>query len=627
MFLMQVLEIDPLAQRISSMSVWQEQTAVRLNNIEEKLNMFPKEIAAVIVRVTELENQFTIIDGVRKEMTQTNDNFSQLKKAFDHLRVEARDALLLSQEVKHFKTELQELQEDVTTVLNQAPQTERLMAQVQQNLEANAEQLMGMSSKTAFMESSISKILTSTEEFKYMKEDLNRRMIVLENPKIDRLGILENQSRAMSKQVGVLQHNWMTNWGAHEASLQTLKEELMLHIDQIRMQGVGVGGQGDNSTSGNLTFVRMDEEEKQALRKQIDQLHRDINRMDNKKADSAMIHKLLEDKADNALLDKKMDVSDFDQRLAHVQKLIDNWNDRQSEGQQPTLLARSLTPFSSSSGRPGTAGTVASRQMSETMTRQMSEMSDPADEFVQQLPDDVVQSMHMMAIIDQSRSHQQPPRPASTPPVVSGSHRSLSVGVNGGNVKGSKTVVRYTSGGQQIVYDDQGQPLVNRALSAQSKAKGSSPSFNTRQSRPAPGKIRPSTAGGGMGPAVYILGVNDKTNKRQVTQVDATLSLTAQSIRPGTSHGKEAGEDNNDHWDNASPMGQLGNWDNTSQKFSPVGGTAFESYRSHRSQQPGSSRPSTSGGPNGLIEEDHAGQDGDNGGSGDGMNAADGGAN
>ena len=33
---------------------------------------------------------------------------------------------------------------------------------------------------------------------------------------IDRLGVLETQSRSMAKQVGVLQHNWMTNWGGEK---------------------------------------------------------------------------------------------------------------------------------------------------------------------------------------------------------------------------------------------------------------------------------------------------------------------------------------------------------------------------------------------------------------------------
>ena len=85
----------------------------------------------------------------------------------------------------------------------------------------------------------------------------------------------------MAKQVGVLQHNWMTNWGgeenfaqgqlhsliptwpsyflechcltlanalAHEQSMQVLKDEMLLHINQIRLQGGGgsecVGGGG-----------------------------------------------------------------------------------------------------------------------------------------------------------------------------------------------------------------------------------------------------------------------------------------------------------------------------------------------------------------------------------------------
>ena len=286
-----VLEIDPLAQRVSSMHAWQESTAERLNRIEDKLTHESKETEAVKARVSELESRFTIIAQVQTEMKETNDHMDQVQKNFAQLKLDARDALQLSGDVKHFKTELQELQEDVTTVLHQAPSTERLIAQVQQNVDASTEQLMAMSSKTAFMEATMTKMSTTVDEFKHMKEDLNRRLTTLENPKIDRLGILENQSRGMAKQVSLLQHNWMTNWGAHEQSMQVLKDEVMLHIDQLRMQGAGgaASSAGDGS-SGGLTFVRMDEEEKLALRKQIDQCNRDINRLDNKKADYGHSH-------------------------------------------------------------------------------------------------------------------------------------------------------------------------------------------------------------------------------------------------------------------------------------------------------------------------------------------------
>jgi septation ring formation regulator EzrA len=140
-----VLEIDPLAQRISSMHAWQETTADRLNRIEEKLVVEAKEIAAVSARVTSLEDRFGVIAIVQQEMKDTNDKMDKVSKNFDQLKLDARDALLLSKEVKLFKTELQELQEDVTTVLHQAPATERLISQVQQNVEASTEQLMAMS--------------------------------------------------------------------------------------------------------------------------------------------------------------------------------------------------------------------------------------------------------------------------------------------------------------------------------------------------------------------------------------------------------------------------------------------------------------------------------------------------
>ena len=126
-----VLEIDPLAQRVSSMHAWQESTAERLNRIEDKLTHESKETEAVKARVSELESRFTIIAQVQTEMKETNDHMDQVQKNFAQLKLDARDALQLSGDVKHFKTELQELQEDVTTVLHQAPSTERLIAQVQ----------------------------------------------------------------------------------------------------------------------------------------------------------------------------------------------------------------------------------------------------------------------------------------------------------------------------------------------------------------------------------------------------------------------------------------------------------------------------------------------------------------
>lgn len=77
---MQVLEIDPLAQRISSMHAWQEQTADRLNRIEEKQVNEAKALVAVTERVTELEGSFTIIGQVQKEMKDTNDHMAQVTR-------------------------------------------------------------------------------------------------------------------------------------------------------------------------------------------------------------------------------------------------------------------------------------------------------------------------------------------------------------------------------------------------------------------------------------------------------------------------------------------------------------------------------------------------------------------
>ena len=436
-----VLEIDPLAQRISSMHAWQESTADRLNRIEEKLTRESKETEAVKVRVSDLESRFAIIGQVQKEMKDTNDRFAEVEKKFAQLTLDARDALTLSSDVKHFKMEMQELQEDVTTVLHQAPSTERLIAQVQLNVDASTEQLMTMSSKTAFMESTMAKMSTTVDEFKHMKTDLNRRLTTLENPKIDRLGILENQSRGMAKQVSLLQHNWMTNWGAHEQSMQMLKDEIMLHINQLRMQGAGGATAGDGQ---GLTFVRMDEEEKAALRKQMDQCHRDINRLDNKKADFAMVMKLLEDKADSEALAKKMDTSDFEQRMAELHNDITRAVLQEHQAEDAVY---------SGVDRPLTAGSMRSS------LDQISSESHLADEMHQPgLEDPAMRSMAS------SKPKQQQRRPASTPPVLPGSVSGMDRG--GGQAKGSKTTIRYTSTGQQVAYEPMAQPLANRRLSA-----------------------------------------------------------------------------------------------------------------------------------------------------------------
>ena len=50
-------------------------------------------------------------------------------------------------------------------------------------------------------EATMTKMSSTVGEFAFMKEDLTRRLTSLENPKVDRIGGLESQSRAMAKQV------------------------------------------------------------------------------------------------------------------------------------------------------------------------------------------------------------------------------------------------------------------------------------------------------------------------------------------------------------------------------------------------------------------------------------------
>ncbi len=68
-----------------------------------------------------------------------------------------------------------ELQEDVAKVLHQAPHTERLMNQVQLQMEKSTEQLQGIIGKTAMMEGAIGKIGITVDEFKTLRVDLLNR--------------------------------------------------------------------------------------------------------------------------------------------------------------------------------------------------------------------------------------------------------------------------------------------------------------------------------------------------------------------------------------------------------------------------------------------------------------------
>ena len=535
-----VLEIDPLAQRISSMHEWQEATAKRMNKIDENLALEARELGALATRVETLETNFLAVGQVQKEVAETNDHMSKLAADFAQLRLDARDALELSNDVKHFKTELQELQEDVTTVLHQAPTTERIISQVTRTVEESTEQLFAMSSKTAFMENSMSKMSQTVAEFTHMKQDLTKRIAALENPKVDRLGVVEEHSRAIAKQVGVLQHNWMSNWGAHEQSMQILKDDLMLHINQVRLSSrteeVASGDAGSN-----CTFVRMDEEEKAVLRKQMDELHRALNILDNKKADYVQIMKQLDDKADLLVLDKKMDVTDFERRLENMQGVIDRW----SSQHENTGLSR--TP--SNGAAPSDATTNVAQKADQVSGNQKRQLGLSAVDEAHQ-PSSRHPGAHVM-----ERSGQQ--RPASTPPVLGGQMGQQMTPSS--QQKGGKTTVRYAGSGQQVVDDQLGQTqTAQRHITPDARiSKGFSrpastglPGSRQVKGRPPPGKIRPPTAIGMSGsPQIYLLGQGkDGRNIRQEVQPDPSLSLSAHSILPIRGAG---GED----------YIQLGNWE------------------------------------------------------------------
>ena len=225
----------------------------------------------------------------------------------------------------HPTLQLMELQEDVTKVLHQAPHTERLMHQVQTNLEKSTEQLQSVVGKTAVMEGALGKIALTVDEFKVLRADLVARVHSLENPKVDRMGGVEEMTKNLEKQVKLLTQNWMNNWGSHEQSMTLLRQDIMLHVDQLRNKCDNMVSGGHAATadgSGSLTFVRMDEEERSMLQKAIEQHGRDIARIDNKKADAQLVLGVLADKADSSQLDAKMDKAAFEARIANLEAAL-----------------------------------------------------------------------------------------------------------------------------------------------------------------------------------------------------------------------------------------------------------------------------------------------------------------
>ncbi|KAJ1488765.1 hypothetical protein T484DRAFT_1782364, partial [Baffinella frigidus] len=300
-----VLEIDLLAVRVTDLEAWKQGAIRRLGAIEDKAEQDRNQTDLIRERVQDKAGQdrnqtdkirervqaneraLERLDPMDKRIAEIEKRVENVNSEFEQLRVDAQDALMLSSidalmlssTVSFFKTELMELQEDVT--------------QVQQNVEASTEQLATQASKTAYME-----LATQASKTAYME--------ALESPKVDRIGALEQAARGQAKQVQVLQHNWMSNWGAHESSMQTLRDELMCHITSLESQAsqdefgnlrAASGGFGDvrveGGGGGGVALIRLDEEEKKQIQNSLATHQRALSKLETSKADAAMIIKLL----------------------------------------------------------------------------------------------------------------------------------------------------------------------------------------------------------------------------------------------------------------------------------------------------------------------------------------------
>lgn len=92
-------------------------------------------------------------------------------------------------------------------------------------------------------------------------------------------------------------------------SMMLLRQDLMIHIDQLRNKVdmvSGLGGTANMAEGTSLTFVRMDEEERATLQKAIEQHGREISRIDSCKADANLVHGILSEKADHDALETKV---------------------------------------------------------------------------------------------------------------------------------------------------------------------------------------------------------------------------------------------------------------------------------------------------------------------------------
>jgi hypothetical protein len=175
-------------------------------------------------------------------------------------------------------------------------------------------------------------MMGQSKEFEDLKISVALRLDAVERPRIDRVGGVEASLRDIHRQVKQLQHNWMTNWGAHEQSMALLRDDVMGHVEQMRRaNGDGAAGSSHSAAAGAVTYIRLDEEDRKAIRKTLDQHGRDLARLDTKKADAGLVGCLLAEKAGVDALERKLDRSDFEEQLRALLRRLD---DLAAHGQQ-----------------------------------------------------------------------------------------------------------------------------------------------------------------------------------------------------------------------------------------------------------------------------------------------------
>ena len=182
-------------------------------------------------------------------------------------------------------------------------------------VDCSISQIKAMSNKTDYVEAALGRAASLAKEAEDIRSAMLARLDALERPRVDRVGGLETTLRDIARQVKQRQQNWITNWGAHEQSLQILREELLGQLDQLRRAGACDAGARGAGTAPGATFVRMDEEERRALRRALDKHGRELARLESGKADAILVGGLLNDKAPRDNLDAKLDRAEFEARL------------------------------------------------------------------------------------------------------------------------------------------------------------------------------------------------------------------------------------------------------------------------------------------------------------------------